>query len=97
MMNFQESEKNLTVRFSERMDTYKSQEVENELKSKIDASLKQIVFDLEGVMYISSYFLRICFDTLKKVGKERFSFKNVRADIKKVLDISGIHNLMNKN
>ncbi|MFA7418349.1 MAG: STAS domain-containing protein [Melioribacteraceae bacterium] len=95
MLNFVETEKTLTVKFLERMDTYKSQEMENELNAKIGTSSKQIVFDLEGVLYISSYFLRICFNTIKMIGKERFAFKNVRQDIKKVLDISGIDKLMN--
>jgi len=94
-LNFVETEKTLPVKFLERMDTYKSQEMENELNAKIRTSSKQIVFDLEGVLYISSYFLRICFNTLKMTGKGRFVFKNVRQDIKKVLDISGIDKLMN--
>jgi anti-anti-sigma factor len=77
------------------MDTYKSQEIENGLSVRINVPRKMIVFDLEEVMYVSSYFLRLCLSTLKTVGTERFILKNVKSDIKKVFMIAGYDKLIN--
>ena len=86
---------NLIIKFPARMDTFKSQEVEEEIYSKVKYSTKKIVFDLDGVMYISSYFLRVCLNTVKAVGSERFAIQNARADIKKVFVIAGFDRQIN--
>lgn len=95
MNNVTENNQALIFQFPARMDTYKSQEMENDLTSQISSSSKKIVFDLEGVMYISSYFLRLCLSTLKSVGNERFAIKNVRTDLRKVFAVAGFDQQMN--
>lgn len=95
MLNTLENEKRLLFKFPERMDTYKSQEMEKELEARINESNKNIVFDLDDVKFVSSYFLRICMNTVKLVGYERLSLQNAKADIKKVFAIAGFDKHIN--
>ncbi len=95
MLNYSDNEKSLICKFPERMDTYKSQEVEKELKTKISGAAKNVVFDLKDVKFISSYFLRICLEAVKAVGHERFEVINTTSDIKKVFVIAGYDKFIN--
>lgn len=89
MLNVIEKDNTLTFKFDQRMDTFKSQEIESELNAWVKETNGKVIFDLENVLYISSYFLRICLNTMKAVGKERFTIKNVRSDIQKAFTIAG--------
>ena len=53
-----------------------------------------MVFDLKGVDYVASAFLRICLSVYKQVGPERFSMVNVHPFVKKVLMIANLADLM---
>jgi len=89
MLKVTENEEALVFNFHPRMDTANTQAAEKEINEKINATTKSILFDLEGVGFISSYFLRICINTLKTVGAERYKLQNVSSDIKKVFMIAG--------
>ena len=54
----------------------------------------QIIFDLAGVVFISSAFLRLCLIYFKTFGKNRFSVTNVSKDIYKLFHVSGFAELM---
>jgi len=94
MINFVESDDALIIKFQPRLDTFNAQQIENDVSTKITASTKTIIFDLEGVVFISSYFLRICVNTLKIVGTDKFKLLNVKSDIKKVFMIAGYDKYM---
>lgn len=94
MFDFIENEKSVTIRFPQKMDTFSSQKLEEELKQKHPVSGKKMVFDLEGISFISSAFLRICFKAYKDSGEGNFSLINVTSDVKKVLMIAGYDKFM---
>lgn len=95
MDNITENNQSIEFKFHPRMDTYKAQEIENELITRIKNTSKDVVFDLDGVMYISSYFLRLCLNAAKSVGADKFSIINVRQDIRKVFEVSGFDKQLN--
>ncbi len=88
-MRFIEAGNALICALPKRLDTQNSQELEVEINNWIDTAHSKVVFDFQDVEFISSYFLRICLATHKKVGNENFEITNVRADIKKVFMIAG--------
>ena len=94
MFDFIENEQTLTIRFPQKMDTFSSQKLEEELKQKHPVSGKKMVFDLEGISFISSAFLRICFKAYKDSGEGNFSLINATSDVKKVLMIAGYDKFM---
>ena len=89
MLNVIEKDDTLTFKFDSRMDTFKSQEIESEINAWTKESKGKFIFDLQNVLYISSYFLRLCLSTMKAVGKDNFVITNVRADILKAFTIAG--------
>ncbi len=95
MLSFIDNDDTLICKFRSRLDTFNSQKLENELNTRIAESNKTIIFDLEEVVFVSSYFLRICINTLKTIGTEKFKLQNVKSDIKKVFMIAGYDKYMN--
>ncbi len=53
-----------------------------------------VAFDLRGVTFIASSFLRLCVQTAKAVGASRFSIRNLSPEVKKVFVISGLDKQM---
>ena len=94
-MHFIEAGNSLICVLPKRLDTQNSQELEGELNSWIEAAHSKIVFDFQNVEFISSYFLRICLATYKKVAKDDFDIINVRSEIKKVFMIAGFDKFFN--
>jgi len=80
----------LTVTFPEKMDTVTCQKHEHEIGQKLAQGCKSVTFDLAGVDYVCSYFLRICMRAAQAVGKDHFAVANVTPEVKRVLKISGL-------
>ena len=80
--------------FPARMDTLTCQKCETDLQSRICATPGQVLFDMTGVAYVASSFLRLCLQTVQKIGKERFRMANVTPEVKKVFMISGMDSLI---
>ena len=83
----------ITYTFSPRMDTVHSKEIEAELTDQMARHDGGVVFDLQGVEFISSMFLRLCIMAAKRCGSERFSFINVSPPVKKVIKTAGFDTL----
>lgn len=79
----------LVVSFSERMDTIQCQAIEKALQDQINQRDLPVVFDLKGVSYIASMFLRLCIQAIKKCGEQNFSFIHAEPPIKKVIKMAG--------
>ncbi len=80
------------VRFpTKKMDTAACLEADKDfLKSLGESGAKNIVFDMDGVSYIASGFLRLCVSAAGKVEKGKFSVINTDPLIMKVYKIAGL-------
>ena len=100
MVIFSEIDGTLHCSFSERLDGYVCSTFEQELLQRIaefqnSRENTRIVFDLDGVVFISSAFLRICLIHLKASSKDHFTVTNVSEEIHKVFCVSGFVEIMN--
>ncbi|MBN1663670.1 MAG: STAS domain-containing protein [Deltaproteobacteria bacterium] len=96
----------LTYKFAGRMDTFVCTEegpvVDAQLAeaSKLLAtdglppSVLKVVFDVRGVNYIASFFIRICLMVAKAVEKGNFSIVNTDPQVKKVFIIAGLDKML---
>ena len=77
----------LTIKLTGRLDTTTSEMLEKELSLE---NVKTLIFDLAGLEYISSSGLRILLST-----KKQMIVKNVKGNVKEVLDITGLSSVLN--
>ena len=87
-------EKKLTVKVEGRLDTATAPELENELAEVLDEA-EELVFDLEGLEYMSSAGLRIMLATQKKMSaKGGMTVTNVNDVIGEIFDITGFSDIL---
>ncbi len=86
----------MIVRFpTKKMDTPASTEADKDFsKSLSEDGAENIVFDLEGVTYVASGFLRLCVSAAGKVEKGKFSVINTDPQIMKVYKIAGLDSVL---
>ena len=84
----------LVCKFLGRMDTAHCMETEKKVIESIESASK-VIYDLEGVDYIASAFLRLCIKTSQTVNQGNFSIINVTPVIKKVFKIAGLAEELN--
>ena len=94
MNQFIENNGILECHFSGRLDTMVSQTIDAELKVKLNPGIKDIVFDLSNVDYLSSSFLRICLSSLRHAGKDHFRVINVSPTALKVFQIANLTEIL---
>lgn len=80
--------------FSGVIDTTQCLEAEREVM-KVVEDAKKIVFDLKGVEYIASSFLRLCGKASHKVNAENFSIINATPAVEKVFTVAGLTERLN--
>jgi anti-anti-sigma factor len=81
---------------TKKMDTPASAEADKEFsKSLSEAGADNIIFDLEGVTYVASGFLRLCVSAANKVEKGKFSVIHTDPQIMKVYKIAGLASVLN--
>ena len=90
MVKYNVTGRELICSFHERLDTLACSEIEEKLIEMINESQKKVIFDLQGIEYIASAFLRICIKTGKIKGTENFSIVNVTPTVKKVFKIADL-------
>ena len=87
-------EKVLNVKVEGRLDTATAPALEEELAEVMDEA-EELVFDLEGLEYMSSAGLRILLATQKKMAlKGGMKVVNVNDVIKEILDITGFSDIL---
>jgi len=96
--SFDQATETLSAAFQARMDTVNSaaalEEFARETGRIGPAAVSRIVFDLTGVEYIASGFLRLCLSAAKSVPNGRFSIVNTDPAVKKVFKIAGLDVLL---
>jgi anti-anti-sigma factor len=92
----QSTQKNgkLVFQFLGRLDTAECARIEGEVLQKAQADGLPVVFDLAGVQFVASAFLRLCLVVGQKVAGSRLTLVNVSPPIKKVFKIAGLDKLV---
>jgi len=99
-VNLSKIDNTLYCSFAKRLDGYVCAAFEQDLSVHVTEFKKshedaRMVFDLDGVVFISSVFLRLCLIYLKTFGKDRFTIVNVSDDVRKAFHVSGFAEIMN--
>lgn len=100
---FDQAAKIVTYTLNGRMDTIRSngametfrREFEGLLSAGVSTEEVKICFDMGGVDYISSSFLRLCITSAKAIKKGNFSIINTGPEIMKVFKIAGLEEMLN--
>ncbi|MDR2830912.1 MAG: STAS domain-containing protein [Methanobrevibacter sp.] len=88
-------EKKMIVKVSGRLDTISSTELNNELKDDLP-NINELIFDFEGLNYISSSGLRIILSTQKVMNKQgKMTVKNVNDFVMEVFDATSFTDILN--
>jgi anti-anti-sigma factor len=85
-----EPQEKLVIRFEGSMDTAKCATIETEVRTAVSGPGTPVVFDLEGVDFISSAFLRLCIYGQQQAGDHGFQIVNVGPYVKRVFKIAGL-------
>ncbi len=80
----------LIVEFQGRLDTALCVEMEAEVRATVTAPQKPVVFDLKGVDFVCSAFLRLCIYAYQQAGNQGFEVVNLNPSIKRVFKIAGL-------
>ncbi len=84
----------LTVALSGRLDTTTSPDLQASLAEDIDA-VKELVFDMKGLEYISSAGLRVLLSSQKTMNKQgSMKLTGVCEAVKEVFDVTGFSDIL---
>ena len=85
----------LTVALEGRLDTTTSPQLEAELKTSLD-DVKDLVFDIKDLEYISSAGLRVLLSAQKVMNKQgSMKVKNISQEIREIFEVTGFDELLN--
>ncbi len=86
----------LTVALVGRLDAVTAMELDKELKASLEG-VKELIFDLAKLDYIASAGLRILLKYQKLMDKNgnEMKIKNVKVEVKEVLDMTGFSDFLN--
>lgn len=98
--HFEEATQTLLCRFDGRMDTVTSGTDAEKFKQEISGfegktGTLKIVFDIGGIDYVASSFLRLCLIAAKGVTRGHFSIVHADPQVLKVFKIAGLTSLLN--
>jgi anti-anti-sigma factor len=98
--HFEEATHTLLCRFDGRMDTAMSATAAEKFNTefsglKAKAEFLKIIFDIKGVDYVASSFLRLSLIAAKGVARGHFSIINADPQVLKVYKIAGLSSLLN--
>lgn len=102
MIEFKYEPQILTCAFKDRLDSAISMEIDKQVSAKLDEISKEVdlksvkvIFDLNGVEFIASAFIRICLQTAKTVTRENFSIRGTSPFVMKVFKMTGLDDDLN--
>jgi len=80
--------------FSPKLDTANCANMDVELMQALGTDSTEVEFDMSGVDYISSIFLRICAMAAKRIGAHKLKVINSSPNVKKVFKIAGFDEII---
>lgn len=85
----------LTIALDGRLDTTTAPELEVELRGSIK-DIKELVFDMTKLAYISSAGLRVLLKAQKVMNKQgKMAVKNANSDIVEIFEVTGFDEILN--
>ncbi len=85
----------LTIALDGRLDTTTAPELEAELRGSIK-DIKELVFDMTKLAYISSAGLRVLLKAQKVMNKQgKMAVKNANSDIVEIFEVTGFDEILN--
>jgi len=90
MFNIATQNDKLVCTFPERMDTLACEKHQLQIDQQVGQALVSVTFDMSGVGYVASSFIRICLKAAQAVGAGNFEMVNVSPEVKKVFKIAGL-------
>ena len=88
-VDFSRSDAGLGVIFRGKLGTDATLEASPKVLENIQGSTDRVWFDLAGVDYVCSCFLRLCLQAVKTVGRDRFEVRNVTPQVMRVFKTAG--------
>lgn len=84
----------LTILLGGRLDTLTAPELESELKSGLDG-VKELVFDMEKLDYISSAGLRVLLSAQKVMNKQgSMKLIHVKPEVNEIFEVTGFVDIL---
>ena len=90
MIEYKNENDRLVCVFQGRMDTITAMKLENEVDINVRKAKKPVVFDLAGVDYVSSSFIRLCLRAAKCAGHGNFRIANAPDFVRKLFAVVGL-------
>ena len=94
MVEFATERARLRCVFKGRMDTAEAMRLENQVDISVRQAKKPVAFDLSGVDYVSSSFIRICVMAVQAVGKENFAIIGAPVAVAKIFNVAGLEEFL---
>ena len=93
-INVKSEGEKLTVKLEGRLDTTTSPELESELGMNLDG-IKELVFDFNGLEYLSSAGLRVLLNAQKKMNQQgEMKVTGVSDAVKEIFDVTGFSDIL---
>lgn len=85
----------LTIAVEGRLDTTTAPKLETELRASVNG-VKKLIFDLKGLVYISSAGLRVLLSAQKVMNRQgEMIVRGCNDDILEILDVTGFVDILN--
>ena len=85
----------LEIALEGRLDTMTAPSLEEEIKSSIDG-IKELVFDLKDLVYVSSAGLRVLLSAQKTMNKQgTMTIKNANEEVMEIFEVTGFIDILN--
>ena len=90
-----QEESALTVALEGRLDTVTAPQLEGELRTAVNG-VTELIFDFDGLEYISSAGLRVLLSAQKVMNKQgSMTIRNVKPEIMEIFDVTGFVDILN--
>ena len=85
----------LTVALEGRLDTVSAPQLEGELRSAV-SGVKELIFDLEKLDYVSSAGLRVLLSAQKVMNRQgSMTIRKVKPEIMEIFEVTGFVDILN--
>ena len=85
----------LTVTLEGRLDTTTAPELEESVKANIEG-VKELIFEINALEYISSAGLRVMLATQKIMNKQgNMVVRNATEEVKEIFEVTGFYDILN--